>query len=610
MKAQTDIPVFFQAGGALPLNAVYVERPADEALFQATMRAEYCNVLTPRQMGKSSLMVRTAERLKVASICTATIDLTEIGIEVNTEEWYFGLISCLKQRLTLAVNEQSWWNEHSQKGAVQRFSDFLRDVVLTEMVHPVVIFIDEIDSTLSLPFADDFFATIRAAYNARASEPIYKRLTFVLLGVARPADLIKNRSRTPYNVGQSIDLTDFTPKEAKVLLPGLTTASTAQGEAILTRVLYWTGGHPYLTQRVCAEIAATPTGQWSDEEIDIVVKHLFVSDEARKESNLQYINDRVRESRDREKLLRLYCQVLSAKSVVDEQRDSVKSQLKLIGLLKVTPQGTLVIRNRIYEAVFNAQWVKANLPKLTATRVTLFAAIVIVLALTLGGVLLYRQQNGDQIQAQTYADSFVNTQSAAVRITNLAGLLQLGGQFATNGGKLFFELDPTQQLAMFTELTAPEQVGLELQTVIKGVYTHLENNNHNNTLLQAMADDLDKIETSFPDSVLLKSEIKAWLEGRQQILAGNDQVAIEAYNRAISYNDKNPANAGVYLDRAIAYTHLRQFNEALKDLNQALALEPERQVQISDFIQSTPGLNDYLVSHKSDFPALVDLVKK
>jgi hypothetical protein len=606
MDSATQVLKFFWVGGTLPPEATYIERPADEQLYRATLSGEYCNVLTPRQMGKSSLMVRTVARLKTAGVHTAAIDLTSIGVELKADEWYFGLVSHLKQAFTLVIDERAWWNSQVHHGVVQRFSNFLRDVVLTEIARPrpVVIFIDEIDSTLSLPFADDFFAAIRAAYNARASDPGYKRLTFVLLGVARPADLIKDRTRTPYNIGLSIDLKDFTPLEAGKLLPGLAPVSVGQAGPILERVLYWTGGHPYLTQKACAEILTTHDGQWTAERIDLLVKRHFLSDEARKESNLQYIADCVRESHEREKLLRVYRRVLVGKSVVDDERDPIKSQLKLTGLLKATPQGTLIVRNRIYEAAFDQQWIKATMPKLTATRITIIAVIVALVALLIGGILFYRQQNSAQIQAQTYTESFLNTQSAAVRITNLAGLFQLGGQFTVGARNLFFDLDPDQQLAMFTNLTAPEQVGEDLQTVIRGIYTQLENSDRHNALLRAMADDLDKIEASLPDSRILNGEVKAWLDGRQQAQAGNNEAAIEAFTRAISYNSQNPA---VYLDCAEAYGRLGQYSEALTDLNRVLELDPERQAQITSIIRSDSALRDYLMNHQQVFPTLVNL---
>ena len=67
----------------------------------------------------------------------------------------------------------------------------------------MVIFIDEIDSTLSLPFTDDFYAAIRYVYNARARAPEFQRLSFVLIGVATPSDLISDPKRTPFNIGNA-----------------------------------------------------------------------------------------------------------------------------------------------------------------------------------------------------------------------------------------------------------------------------------------------------------------------------------------------------------------------------------------------------------------------
>jgi len=597
---------FFTVGGTLPLDAAYVVRLTDEQLLHATLSGEYCNVLTPRQTGKSSLMVRTADLLRREGTRTAVIDLTDIGTELDAEAWYLGLVTRLKSQLGLAVDERAWWEAHAQQGVVQRFSDFLRDVLLEEIAGPVVVFVDEIDSTLGLSFTDDFFAAIRAAYNARASDPAYNRLTFVLLGVVRPADLIKNRSRTPYNIGLSVNLKDFSLEEARALLPGLEAISAEQAEAILKRVLHWTGGHPYLTQKVCAEIVATSDGGWTDERIDQLVKRLFLADEARKESNLQYVRDRIHESRDREKILRLYRRVLAGKSVPDEERDPLKSLLKLIGLLDVTPGGTLAVRNRIYETVFDAHWVQETMPKVTPTRIAIVATAVAVVALVLVGWLLYSGQNRDEVRAQTYTEQFLGAQSAAVRVNNLAGLFRLGDEFATRGRDLFFGLDADGQLAMFADLNSPDQMGNDLQTVIRGLYTHLEDNDHHSTLLAAMATDLEQIEDAFPDSRILCGEIKAWLRGRTHFQSGDYGDAIDAYDQAINYNAQNSAT---HLDCALAHARLDQPDEALADLSRVIELDPGRQAQVANVIESAPVLRDYLVNHRTDFPALAAFVE-
>ena len=93
-----------------------------------------------------------------------------------------------------------WWSEWSGLPPTQKMVKFLSDLVLGQTTAPIVVFVDEIDSTQCLPFSDDFFAAVRSCHEARATEPQFNRLTFALLGVASPTDLINDPYRTPFNV--------------------------------------------------------------------------------------------------------------------------------------------------------------------------------------------------------------------------------------------------------------------------------------------------------------------------------------------------------------------------------------------------------------------------
>ena len=62
---------YFIYPGALAIwmLAARAGRQADDALFDGLTQGTFCYVLTARQMGKSSLMVRTASRLRQEKVC-------------------------------------------------------------------------------------------------------------------------------------------------------------------------------------------------------------------------------------------------------------------------------------------------------------------------------------------------------------------------------------------------------------------------------------------------------------------------------------------------------------------------------------------------------------
>jgi hypothetical protein len=361
----SDAPDFFVTGGTLkPGTPSYVPRQADADLLRHIRNGEFCYVLTARQMGKSSLMVRTARALRDQGIDSAVIDLTTIGRDgVESDEWYRTLLSQLKEAFELKANVQEFWSANHYVSITNRFVTFMSSVVLAELPGTVVIFVDEIDTTLGLNFRADFFAAIRAMYNARATNPVYNRLVFVLLGVATPTDLIDDPARTPFNIGKRIALQEFNLAEAAVLRAGLDAKYPAQGERILRRIFYWTEGHPYLTQRLCKAVEEAARMLWNDDRVDGLVHAIFFSEEAPREPNLAYVRDRVRGTAEgeRRELLQLYQRLLDGERVPENDREQPQLYLKLLGLVRVD-QGALRPGNRIYRRTFDSAWVNEMMP--------------------------------------------------------------------------------------------------------------------------------------------------------------------------------------------------------------------------------------------------------
>ncbi|WP_160299515.1 WD40 domain-containing protein [Leptolyngbya iicbica] len=369
----------YQVGGSLrPALPSYVTRQADTQLTTALQAAEFCYVLNSRQMGKSSLLVQTLRKLELAGCRCATVDITSLGSQqVTASQWYRGLVADLWRGLGLFSqgHYKKWWQDQGELPPVQKLQRFFEEVLLEQ--HPedeFVILIDEIDSILGLEFSlDDFFALIRYCYNQRAVNPAYRRLTFGIFGVATPSDLIRDRQRTPFNIGQAIALNGFQPHECEPLLVGLRD-TIAQAPVVLQEILYWTGGQPFLTHKLCALIwqlaheqgtpilvSAGKEAAWVQQFVRDRVLHQWESQD--EPEHLRTIRDRLlRHPHRTGRLLGLYQQILRQGPVpTDDSEEAI--ELQLSGLVKKAGD-ILQIKNPIYQAVFNESWTADHLEHL------------------------------------------------------------------------------------------------------------------------------------------------------------------------------------------------------------------------------------------------------
>jgi hypothetical protein len=257
------------------------------------------------------------------------------------------------------------------------------------------------------------------------------RLSFCLIGVATPSELIAEPRITPFNIGKRIDLKDFTPEEAVPLARGLiqptpgpsqdgnqptpspsqdgSTASSKNEEdlgqhkkgrhrtekqavALLKRILYWTNGHPYLTQTLCQPVAEDKSVT-NAAGVDKLCEAIFFSSRSRDtETNLQHVRTYLLGSdKDQAALLDLYRQVHGGNffnRIRDDDTNVLINTLRLSGLVRVW-ENQLWVRNRIYSRVFNKAWIEANMPdaetrrqkaafRRGVLRASMAAAIVIV----------------------------------------------------------------------------------------------------------------------------------------------------------------------------------------------------------------------------------------
>lgn len=390
VTAEAHLTYQYQIEGYLPASApTYVRRSADGELYEGLKAGDFCYVLSSPQMGKSSLLVQTVRSLQAEGTACAAVDLKSISSpDVSPQKWYAGIMYRIASSLhiTNRFDALKWWNDRELLSPIQRLEIFIEKVLLKSFRQNLVIFLDEIDSILSLNFsATDLFALIRTCYEKRSTQPEYQRLTFAVLGVAYPSELMRDKNCNPFLIGRAINLSRFQLHESLPLAKGLA-LKAFRPQKVLQEILAWTGGQPFLTQKLChlvLEYGSFIGRNCEAKEVEKLAKTRIIKkwEEWDEPEHLSVIRDRLLQNRyDPSRLLALYQQILQLSDPENnEEAGGVSAnyspeqlELQRSGLV-VKYQGKLIVSNLIYHSVFNLFWVEKELGNLAPYKQELTA---------------------------------------------------------------------------------------------------------------------------------------------------------------------------------------------------------------------------------------------
>lgn len=373
---------FFSVGA--PLHAVragYVRRRADDLLYETVVSTRYAHVLAPDRSGKSSLIAAAAARLEASGCRIAILDLEQVGVRDGGSDpgrWYYNVAYRLLRQLRIRYDLQTWWHDKSILSNRQRLLEFYSEIVLQFVAEPVVVFVDEIQCIENLPFADQLLASVRAAHNARTTDPDFSRLTFVLLGECDPVSLVTEPELSPFNVTQPIPLDDFSREQLDLFLTELN-LNQEQAVIALDRIFHWTRGQPYLSQKLARQVARDGADGDVAAQIDRIAKTQLGGRAAlHSEPHMSHIHRViVNDDKQKEPLLNLYGSIRKGVEVSADLGSALQRRLMAVGLIEIDHDGTLRVRNRLYETVFTARWANENLP--TRLRVPAMVAGIFLL---------------------------------------------------------------------------------------------------------------------------------------------------------------------------------------------------------------------------------------
>jgi AAA-like domain/TIR domain/CHAT domain len=259
LPAAQPVALEMPEGTMDPESQFYMERSTD---LIALSTIEHSGGVTitikgPRQMGKSSLLIRTKARAEAGGKRVAYLDfqLFDRSALMESDRFYRQFCEWLTEELELENRVAEYWD--SPLGNSQRCTRYMSRQLLKSLDSPLVLAMDEVESVFDTEFRSDFFGMLRSWHNNRATTPIWKQLDMVLVTSTEPYQLIENLNQSPFNVGQVIELADFDESQVADLNQR---HGSPLNLAQLQQLIALLAGHPYLVRRALYLVASNQMG--------------------------------------------------------------------------------------------------------------------------------------------------------------------------------------------------------------------------------------------------------------------------------------------------------------------------------------------------------------
>lgn len=316
----------------------YIVRDADRIVDDITnlKKGSTFAIKGPRQVGKSSLLLRTAEAASRVGKHLALIDFQEIDDTyfANSNTFFRNFCEMFTSELKLDSRVDEYLNPEPN---IRKCTKYVGEYLLQEAGAPVVLALDEVEKVFVTPFQTDFFSMLRGWHNRRArfNDPIWKCLDIVIVTSTEPHYFIKDLSQSPFNVATKIFVDEF---KAEHLSSLNTKYCNPLKNEQLDRLMTLVGGHPYLSHYAIYTVA---TRRNSAEDLFLNVRH-------RNNPFREYLQQLALRLENKAEMLAALKTMLREK-----QAHNVENLMRLEGAGLVRQEGDKVVpRCQLYENFF------------------------------------------------------------------------------------------------------------------------------------------------------------------------------------------------------------------------------------------------------------------
>jgi hypothetical protein len=345
-------PIFVTKGPLDPEKhkRLYIARQEDAKAMACISAGIYVALLGARQTGKTSLLYMLRHRLlKQGNVKVAMVDLS--GSMYKPGGWYSFVCRCLLDELGVAGKPRE---RLLQDPDPAEFGEFLK-VVATEVPEKKVILFDEIGA-IPRSISEPFLWTIRHVYNIRHTSKgkPFAQYVFVLAGSYELQQLTKGKGTvSPFNISEKIYMTDLPWEGVRQLVQILGESGFSVNPGVDMYTYECTGGHPYLTQRLCSFLEAMgKDNPITQNSVDLAVAKIMEGDDC-----LVDMIDRLRDNSEIETRARRI--LLGGPMKFDRLQQEIII-LELTGAISRSNEGNCVIRNRICEAALRRHFDMEN----------------------------------------------------------------------------------------------------------------------------------------------------------------------------------------------------------------------------------------------------------